>query len=144
MKALFDKFDSNHDGQLSVEEFKKLLEEVDRGIKTLPATAQVAAQQGAYLGNLLNQLAAQNGSKWGASDVEKLGGFEYRHLGMMASIGGDDAVIDVTKGINATGWATFWLWKSVYLSKQVSTKTRVLLAWDWTKEALFGRDISKF
>jgi NADH dehydrogenase len=144
VKALFDKFDSNHDGQLSVEEFKKLLEEVDRGIKTLPATAQVAAQQGAYLGNLLNQLAAQNGSKWGASDVEKLGGFEYRHLGMMASIGGDDAVIDVTKGINATGWATFWLWKSVYLSKQVSTKTRVLLAWDWTKEALFGRDISKF
>ncbi|KAJ8434117.1 hypothetical protein Cgig2_024235 [Carnegiea gigantea] len=42
--------------ELDIEEFKSALSEVDSQMKNLPATAQVAAQQGAYLADCFNRM----------------------------------------------------------------------------------------
>jgi NADH dehydrogenase FAD-containing subunit len=35
------------------------------------------------------------------------------------------------------------VWKSVYLSKQVSWRNRLLVVNDWMKRNIFGRDITR-
>lgn len=76
--------------------------------------------------------------------VAKLPPFAYKHLGSLAYIGGNDAVLDMGKGLVYGGIGSEYLWRSVYFSEQVSIRTRLLLLMDWSKRALFGRDISKF
>ena len=66
-----------------------MLTEVD-GLRALPATAQVAKQEGEYLAEFFNACDA---------DAEKLRGdsakFEYVHKGSLAYIGKDAAVADI-------------------------------------------------
>ncbi len=40
------------------------------------------------------------------------------------------------------GDAGFILWRSVYVVKQVSSRTRLLVLFDYVKTKLFGRDVS--
>ena len=67
--------------------------------KAFPATAQVAAQQGEYLAKRLNGLARHSD---GATDAP----FNYRHLGQLAYIGGEQAAVDMGGGHNISGWGT--------------------------------------
>ena len=69
--------------------------------------------------------------------------FAYHHFGNLAYIGGEHAAIDLGGGRNISGFAAYWLWKGVYFSTSVSTRTRILLAGDWIRTAIFGRDVSK-
>jgi len=48
------------------------------------------------------------------------------------------------QAIKSSGAVGFLLWRSVYLSKQVSTRNRVLILFDWAKTRFFGRDITRF
>lgn len=43
-----------------------------------------------------------------------------------------------------SGSVAFVLWRSVYLVKQVATKNRILVTFDWFKSSLFGRDMTRF
>lgn len=45
--------------------------------------------------------------------------------------------------IKTSGEAGFLLWRSIYLSKQVSWRNRVLVFVDWVKTRVFGRDITR-
>jgi NADH:ubiquinone reductase (non-electrogenic) len=47
-------------------------------------------------------------------------------------------------GINLAGSLAFLLWRSVYITKQVSFRNRVLILFDWMKAQVFGRDLSQF
>jgi NADH dehydrogenase len=136
-------FVTTFDGkEWSLDDVKEYLDKAEGKTTSLPATAQVASQQGAYLGNLLNQLGRYEPEDWAKKEAN-LPPFRYRHLGNFAYVGGTSAVLDLGKGHNVGGFGGFFLWRSAYLSKQVSFRTRVLLAWDWTKTIIFGRDISK-
>ncbi len=99
----------------------------------LPATSQVAQQQGKYLATALTRLARKQ-------PVEP---FRYRHLGMLAYVGGNRALADL-EAYKGRGWATWLFWRSAYLSRIVSLKNKVSVALDWVKAQLFGRDISQF
>jgi NADH:ubiquinone reductase (non-electrogenic) len=46
--------------------------------------------------------------------------------------------------VKVSGRLAFFLWRSVYAVKQVSTRTRVLVLFDWVKTRVFGRDTSLF
>ena len=46
--------------------------------------------------------------------------------------------------VKDTGRRAFALWRSVYLAKQVSLRNRVLVAGDWVRDRVFGRDITRF
>ncbi|KAG6331259.1 hypothetical protein ID866_7829 [Astraeus odoratus] len=98
VRILFDRYDSDADNSLSLNELCKLLEELGNRITALPPTAQVASQQGKYLGKKLNKLAAKR-EVLAANDVKDLdeavsGPFRYRHLGSLAYIG-NAAVFDL-------------------------------------------------
>lgn len=99
----------------------------------LPATAQVAIQEGRYLAKELNRIAAG----------KPLKGFKYRHLGMLAYIGERRALADLPK-FKLKGFGTVLFWRSAYLTKLVSTKNKILVLFDWMKTFVFGRDISRF
>ena len=43
---------------------------------------------------------------------------------------------------NQAGIAGWLLWRSVYLTKQVAFRNRVLVLFDWLKSRVFGRDIA--
>jgi NADH:ubiquinone reductase (non-electrogenic) len=101
--------------------------------KPLPATSQVAQQQGKYLADAFNRRAA-------SLPVRP---FRYRHWGMLAYVGMDRALADL-EPVKGRGWATWLFWRSAYLSRIVSVKNKVLVLFDWCKAKIFGRDTSQF
>jgi NADH:ubiquinone reductase (non-electrogenic) len=98
-----------------------------------PATGQVAQQEGYYLGKSLNKLAKQKNVK----------PFVFRNFGMLAYVGSKKALADIPQ-YKGTGFATFIFWRSVYLTKLVSLKNKILVLFDWFKNFVFGRDVSNF
>jgi NADH:ubiquinone reductase (non-electrogenic) len=101
--------------------------------KILPATAQVAQQEGKYLADYFNKLAR----------AKKPRAFKFNNLGMLAYIGGRNALADNPR-VQSKGWLTWLFWRSVYLTKLVSFKNKVLVLFDWFKTSIFGRDVSNF
>lgn len=101
--------------------------------KTTPATAQVAQQEGTYLAGALQREAR-------GLPVAR---FEYKHYGMLAYIGSAHALADL-ESVKGHGFAAWLFWRSVYLTRLVSLKNKILVLFDWAKTFVFGRDISRF
>lgn len=99
----------------------------------LPATSQVAQQEGRYLARLFNRYAEGKSTK----------PFHYRHLGMLAYVGSNRALADLT-AVKGRGFGAWLFWRSTYLTKLVSWKNKILVVFDWLKTFIFGRDISRF
>jgi NADH:ubiquinone reductase (non-electrogenic) len=97
----------------------------------IPATAQVAQQEGFYLSKLFN------------AELKNYRKFKFKNLGMLAYIGDHKALADLPQ-FKGTGFKTFVFWRSAYLTKLVSLKNKMLVVFDWTKTFLFGRDVSNF
>ncbi len=137
--------------QLSMLTCWMLMWKVDSQMKSMPATAQVAAQQGEYLANCFNNMASEVHDNIAPEGPIRIRGkgrhrfhrFQYRHLGQFAPLGGEKAAYELPGDWVSIGRSTQWLWYSVYASKQVSWRTRTLVMFDWTKKFLFGRDSSK-
>jgi NADH:ubiquinone reductase (H+-translocating) len=145
LDKLFATYDKDHSGTLDFGELRELLMQIDSKLTSLPATAQRAHQQGQYLGHKFNKMARAmpglsiNDVRDGDLDEAVYRAFEYHHLGSLAYIG-NSAVFDLGGGWSVTGglWAVY-AWRSVYFAQSVSFRTRILLAMDWAKRALFGR-----
>jgi len=126
----------------------------------LPQTAQVAAQQGAFVARLLNRrydLSAEVPVFRNPTAVEQVvlplvrgleaRPFQFLNLGMLAYLGGGEALSQVQVGeervLAQAGSVGFLLWRSVYLAKQVAFRNRVLVLFDWMKTSVFGRDATR-
>jgi len=150
LDKLFHQFDKNQSGTLDFGELRELLNQIDSKLTSLPATAQRAHQQGQYLAQKFNKMArmseglSANEIRDGDLDAALYKAFEYHHLGSLAYIG-NSAVFDLGEGWNLTGglWAVY-TWRSVYFAQSVSLRTRLLMAMDWAKRGLFGRDLISF
>jgi NADH:ubiquinone reductase (non-electrogenic) len=99
----------------------------------LPATAQVAQQQGKYLAQSLGRLGAGR----------SVAPFRFRAQGMLAYIGGGQALADLPR-VKWSGRGAWLFWRSVYLTKLVSLGNKVKVLFDWLKARLLGRDLSRF
>jgi NADH dehydrogenase FAD-containing subunit len=99
----------------------------------LPATAQVAQQQGEYLAKSLDRERAG----------KPAGPFEFKQSGMLAYIGGGEALADLPQ-VKWSGRGAWLFWRSVYFTKLVSPANKVKVLFDWLKARLFGRDLSRF
>jgi hypothetical protein len=138
VKQLFDLYDSDADNSLSLNELTMLLIEIGSKITSLPATAQVAAQQGKYIGKKLHKLARQKdvleanalATDTGTADELVAKPFKYLHLGSLAYIG-NAAVFDLGGHSFMGGLVAMYAWRSVYWNEQVSLRTRALLMIDW-------------
>ena len=100
------------------------------GDPALPATAQVAQQQGKYLARAL-------------SGKGELRPFSYNRMGMLAYIGGGRALAELPQA-QWSGRGAWLFWRSVYLTRLVSPSNKVKVLFDWVKAKLFGRDLSRF
>ncbi|KAI0526524.1 hypothetical protein F5B22DRAFT_632994 [Xylaria bambusicola] len=72
--------------------------------------------------------------------------FNYSHQGSLAYIGSEKAVADIAwlnGNVASGGKLTYLFWRSAYLSMCFSTRNRVLVALDWIKAKLYGRDVSR-
>jgi NADH dehydrogenase len=56
IKTAFAEADKENSGHLTLAALRSILEKADKKIRALPATAQVAHQQGRYVADLLNQI----------------------------------------------------------------------------------------
>lgn len=139
----FKKYDRNHDGTLDLQEVEEMIKEIDQKMTSLPATAQVANQQGKYLAKLLNDLHKKVYATSSAREnstlrelvknqvkehVDKYPKFTYKHLGSLAYIG-NSAVAELENPAGETliskpkfilaGFSAMYLWRSIYWSEQV-------------------------
>jgi NADH dehydrogenase FAD-containing subunit len=83
-----------------------------------------------------------------SKDHEFAKAFQFLNLGMLAYTGGGSALAQVavspdTDPVKSSGQIGNLLWRSVYLSKQVSWRNRLLVLNDWAKRVFFGRDITR-
>ncbi|KAI8366172.1 hypothetical protein BD560DRAFT_401371 [Blakeslea trispora] len=91
----------------------------------LPATAQVANQKAIYLVKVLNEMAKQQDFR---------NEFKFKNNGMMAYIGSYEALVDmsaVKKWAKMSGHLSWFLWRSAYISKSVSIRNKMLIAYHW-------------
>jgi len=130
----------------------------------LPQTAQVAGQQGSFAARMLNRgydlqqtppmLPELESDEFSllrvwllARGLEEAPGFNFLSLGLLAYVGQEEALNQVMLGdvplFNYSGKIAFALWRSVYLTKQASTRNQALIAFDWLRTAGFGRDITR-
>ncbi|CDZ98411.1 64 kda mitochondrial nadh dehydrogenase [Phaffia rhodozyma] len=149
IKEIFDQYDTDKDGNLGLNEVAEMFIRISNKITTLPPTAQVANQQGVYLGQKFLKLAKEvkkdPGSSILANDDLYHPHFQYKHLGSLASLGSAGAAFDLDGvGSFAGGLVAMYAWRSIYWSEQTSMRTRAMLMIDWCKRGLFGRDISRF
>ncbi|KAK9473684.1 pyridine nucleotide-disulfide oxidoreductase-domain-containing protein [Dipodascopsis tothii] len=101
----------------------------------LPATAQVATQKATYLFKRLNQTPS--------SDLERFAPFAFKNRGVMAYIGGWQAIVQGQN--NEVKGRTAWLlWRGAYMSMSVSIRNKILIPTLWFLSWMFGRDISRF
>ncbi|CAO2194901.1 unnamed protein product [Urochloa humidicola] len=133
--------------ELDIEQFKKALAQVDSQVKMLPATAQVAAQEGSYLATCFNKMKICEEYPEGPLRMRGAGRhrfkpFRYRHLGQFAPLGGEQTAYQLPGDWVHVGHSTQWLWYSAYASMQFSWRTRMLVVSDWGRRFIFGRDSS--
>ena len=144
LDKLFEQYDKDKSGRLDFAELHELLIQIDSKLTSLPATAQRAHQQGQYLARKFNKIAqaapgmAANEIDYGDMDDAVYKAFDYKHMGSLAYVG-NAAIFDFNGMSFSGGLLAVYLWRSIYFAQSVSFRTRVLLAMDWSKRALFGR-----
>jgi NADH dehydrogenase len=94
------------------------------GDQLVPGLAPAAKQQGAYVAKLLR------------ARIEKRPApppFRYRHVGNLATIGRNAAVVDLG-WLRLKGWLGWWFWGLVHIYFLISVRaaTLVMLQWFWT------------
>ena len=86
----------------------------------LPGVAQVAIQQGRYIGGLIERRLAG----------KQVSSFTYRDLGNMATIGRGKAVADLGR-VRLDGWLAWEIWMVIHLMYQIDVQNRVLVFIQW-------------
>jgi NADH dehydrogenase len=101
--------------------------------KSHPLTAQHALREG--------KVAAHNilGSIFGYRKKP----FLYTTLGRLAPIGKRTGVANIL-GVNFSGFIAWWLWRTIYLMKLPRFEKKVRVAFDWTLDLLFSKDLVQF
>jgi NADH dehydrogenase len=98
--------------------------------KSHPPTAQHAIREA--------KLVAQNIAA--AFFGRPLRSFSFRTIGLLASIGRRTGVARIF-GFNFSGFFAWWMWRTIYLSKLPGLDKKVRVAFDWTLDLLFPKDV---
>ncbi|KAG7667911.1 putative External alternative NAD(P)H-ubiquinone oxidoreductase B1, mitochondrial [Nannochloris sp. 'desiccata'] len=135
--AIYKDIDEN--STLDREQFKDLLKTIDLGLRALPATAQVAKQEGEFLASVF----AKNDIRPGFTMESKTKPFEYFHKGSLAYVGSDRAVMDVPVIGPVMGLFAGFAWRGFETFSQISFRNQCLVTIDWARTKVFGRDTSR-
>lgn len=144
IKGQFLDVDIDGNAELDLEEFRELLSAIDKNLRSFPATAQVAAQQGKYLAGLFGTGRTAGSMESYSEAAKEKGVFTYFHKGALAYLGNGEAAFDLPVVGAVTGQIAGVGWKAYETSAQITWKNRVLVGLDWVRTELFGRDTSRF
>ncbi len=100
-------------------------------IDRLPGVAQVAMQQGTYVGKLVT--ARSRG------DDTTPAPFKYFDKGSMATIGAREAVADAF-GIKVTGWLGYLLWCYIHVMFLIGWGNRLGTLFNWVRSLRYARN----
>jgi NADH:ubiquinone reductase (H+-translocating) len=96
-----------------------------------PPTAQFAARQAGILAqNIVNRARGQ-----------RLLSFDYKALGIMASLGGYRGVAEIF-GVRVTGLPAWLIWRSAYIGMLPGLATRIRVSLDWLFDYFMPRTIA--
>ncbi|PYV66493.1 MAG: hypothetical protein DMG97_29470 [Acidobacteria bacterium] len=98
--------------------------------KSHPPTAQHAIREGRVVAQ--NLALALNGRPPKP--------FSFKTIGLLASIGRRTGVARIL-GFNFSGFFAWWLCRTIYLSKLPGLDKKVRVAFDWTLDLLFRKDV---
>jgi NADH dehydrogenase len=98
--------------------------------KSHPPTAQHAIREGKVVAQNIAALLSGRPLK----------SFSFRTIGLLASIGRRMGVARIF-GFNFSGFFAWWMWRTVYLSKLPGLDKKVRVAFDWTLDLLFSKDV---
>jgi NADH dehydrogenase len=98
---------------------------------THPPTAQHALREGRLVAR--NVVASLRGR------AKKP--FRFATLGQLAAIGRRTGVARIL-GVNFSGFAAWWLWRTIYLGKLPRFEKKVRVALDWTLDLCFAKDFA--
>ena len=98
--------------------------------KSHPPTAQHAIREG--------KVVAQNIAA--ALSRRPQTSFSFKTIGLLASIGRRTGVARIF-GFNFSGFFAWWMWRTIYLSKLPGLDKKVRVAFDWTLDLLFPKDV---
>jgi NADH dehydrogenase len=101
--------------------------------KPHPPTAQHALREGKVAAR--NILATIRG--------ERKKPFLFSTLGLLAPIGKRSGVANIL-GVNFSGFIAWWLWRTIYLTKLPRFEKKIRVAFDWTLDLLFSKDLVQF
>jgi NADH:ubiquinone reductase (H+-translocating) len=104
-----------------------------RTSKFYPPTAQHALRQGKIVAQNI-QAALRGGQKRP---------FRFSTIGQLAAIGRRTGVANIL-GANFSGFSAWWLWRTIYLSKLPRFEKKLRVAFDWTVDLLFSKDLVQF
>ncbi len=131
------------DDRIVVNEFLQLTEHkeifalgdvalIQDGEHFVPALAQAAEKEAKSVAKNLYRLVKN----------KELKPFEYKSSGSLVSFGQHMAAGEIAH-ITFMGYLTWWLWRTVYLTKMISPKKKVRVAVDWALNIFSPRDISQ-
>ena len=66
--------------------------------------------------------------------------FSFKTIGLLASIGRRAGVARIF-GFNFSGFLAWWMWRTIYLSKLPGFDKKVRVAFDWTLDLIFPKDV---
>ena len=116
-------------GVFAIGDISHFIEESARG---LPMLAQVAVGQGDHLGKNISYAIAGKPLKQ----------FYYLSKGEFVSLGKGEAAGTVF-GVHIYGKTAWFIWRTIYLFKFISTSKRFRIAFDWTMQLFSNRDITR-
>lgn len=98
-----------------------------------PPTAQHALRQAKVVAQ--NLIAALRGAEGKA--------FNFSTIAQLAAIGQRTGVANIL-GVNFSGFVAWWLWRTIYLSKLPRFEKKLRVAFDWTLDLIFSKDLVQF
>ena len=69
--------------------------------------------------------------------------FDFLTIAQLAAIGRRTGVANIL-GINFSGFVAWWLWRTIYLSKLPRLEKKLRVAFDWTLDLIFSKDLVQF
>jgi NADH dehydrogenase len=110
-----------------------------------PATAQATFQEAKWLASHMNK-----------ADLAHTSPFSFRNMGTLAYIGSEKALMQIPHDMHdvnkrksylpegITGRMARLVWNAAYITMSISWRNKIRVAFRWTLNRLFGRDVSRF
>jgi NADH dehydrogenase len=69
--------------------------------------------------------------------------FVFSTIGLLAAIGRRTGVAQIL-GVNFSGFIAWFLWRTIYLTKLPRLEKKLRVAFDWSLDILFSKDLVHF